>query len=659
MIRRTITLADVRDGFLDDIVDPIELSQLLLEWKPNRSFSRQTDIGRFCFSERKGTGHYAYVDPRSLIQHDLLPAVVLGTLRALANRSDSSIPTCLGQLTLLLAADSKHELQTAGDLLKALTRLLRTQRETGDKARNTLANTQRFSIEILCLGFDVSYDSVLRGIPLLSSRGYSASHVRELSREAGAAIARAARDHFLGVANALIQQKPLPLEIVVNDRRFLVTARASAYGNAERYEELDKNGDPHPDSVYSSGLQLRQTRVHRQRSTRSPAEVARHRRRYSAIQKETLRVKRANAKNDSTLRRLLASEALLSFCIYTYFDTGANASTLQGRLVGGIQRNALLVSDLTNKNGSLLLDAERGSMSYVLDTEKARAGNKRVPIVFSSIWVKRVFPVYLRFREYLSDVGVNVPDNLIFLMVSGPKSKNRIDINPNVCSRLRNIRGHILNLLLHEIGFQSITIRQIRNYKSVSLSRSHGPLVSARLLGHSLETALAHYNRVEELEAQLQLSGAINHLFSIAIADPTDTSQHRLPGGGACTKSDDEPIVEIVSDDLGLHAPSCRTRTGCWLCPHFAVHADKTDLWKMKSYLFVINELRMNSLDQIGVSKVHKPIVNRLENLCRRIESLSPDLAETSIAIDRQVASGHLHPIYESLMTTYEEVNLL
>ena len=95
------------------------------------------------------------------------------------------------------------------------------------------------------------------------------------------------------------------------------------------------------------------------------------------------------------------------------------------------------------------------------------------------------------------------------------------------------------------------------------------------------------------------------------------------------------------------------------MCPHFAVHADKTDLWKMKSYLFVIEELRANSLDPAGTAAIHKPIVDRLTVLCERIIDVNVQMADASASIDQLVSNGQLHPIYRSLLDTYEKVDLI
>ncbi len=480
-----------------------------------------------------------------------------------------------------------------------------------------------------------------------------------MSQDAGREIAQSAADHFIGVANALLDDRPLPFRIRVAGRDYLVTASSAVTIGTPRYLLLDPNGHPPTGSVYGPDLKLRKCSSPRYGTGRADSEVRRLRNEYAIASNEANRLREANSAPYSTTRRRLISEALLSFCIYTYFDTGANIATLQGQLRNGAQTNAVLVSDIVAPDGTLLLSAERGMKSYVLTTEKPRAGNKLVPIVFSSIWVKRILPVYLGLRKHLIRQGVRVPETLIFSLLDPARNAYMVEPNPRVSARLDSNRGHILNRILSKHGLKRISIREVRNYKSVAISRSHGPAASANLLGHSLSTALKHYNRIEETESQLQLSGSLNKILSIAVVGETEAPSKRLPAGGACTREDSQPPVEIASTDLGLHSPSCKTRTGCWMCPHFAVHADEEELWKMKSYLFVIEELRSNSLDQAGAAAVHKPIVDRLNALCERVVDYDNTLREAVENIDALVADGQVHPLYKSLIRTYEMVGLI
>ncbi|MGB5610903.1 hypothetical protein, partial [Eudoraea sp.] len=485
------------------------------------------------------------------------------------------------------------------------------------------------------------------------------SERRELSQDAGVAISRAAADHFLDVTKALLDDKPIPFAISINGEQFLVTASHAITKGLPRYLPLDKHGHPPPSSVYGTDYQLRKFSSPRYGTGRPHAEVRRLRNEYSVAMNEKIRAAAANSNPFSDVRRRLIAEALLSFCIYTYFDTGANVTTLQGKIRDGVQQNAVLVSDIVSNDGTLVLSAERGVKGYLLSREKPRAGNKVIPILFSSIWVKRMLPMYLKLRDHLSDLGVSVPENLIFSLLDPTRNDYAIERNPRISQRLKANCGHILNHVLQKYDMERISIQQIRNYKTVSISRTHGPAASARIHGHSLETALKHYNRVEEAEAQLQISNCLNKIMSIAIVSAGAPENRRLAGGGACTKPDSLPDVAVESEELGLHSPNCRTRTGCWMCPHFAVHADKEDIWKMKSYLFVIEELRASSLDPAGVAAVHKPIVNRLIDLCDRIVSESSQLADAASGIDRMIANGQLHPVYHSLLDTYEKVNLI
>lgn len=659
MKRRTVTIQDVTSGALDDLTDSNELAKLVLKWTPDGHKKRETDIGAYCYAVRSSANYYARVDPESLITHELLANIILGTLRQLADKPDPTSTVALGYITNILHIDQRRELVNANSILLRLNRQLRTLDETGTKRRGSLINTERAAIKILQLGFDESSDDVTHGVRLLRNWKLSPNEKPGLSSKAGAAISRAAHDHFLQVSKILLEDKPLPTKIDINGKGYLVTASRAFHHGLPRYLELDENGHPPPDSIYGPDLQLRKLPCPRYGCGRPDAVIRRILNKYHLGHNEHCRILDANGSRHSNVRKRLASEALLSFCVYTYFDTGANVASLQGRVRIGKQQDAILVSQIIDNDQSIVLDTERGTKGYVVTIRKPRAKNKSIDILFSSIWVKRFFPVYLELRNHLSELGTNVPDNLIFCLQDPTRGGYRVTPNPRVFTRLQVNKGHPINQVMREHGVERIDAQMVRDFKLRSLSREHGPVTGAKLLGHSLETSQKHYHRIAEAESQLQISKCLNTIMSVAIVESEKDVRERLASGGACRKPDSLPDVEVESEELGIHSPNCRTKTGCWTCPHFAVHADKEDLYKMRSYLYVIDELQANSIDPVGLAIVHKPIVERLTNLCSRIIEANPSLAEIDMAIKRMIAKSEIHPVYQSLLQTYEKVNLI
>ncbi len=117
--------------------------------------------------------------------------------------------------------------------------------------------------------------------------------------------------------------------------------------------------------------------------------------------------------------------------------------------------------------------------------------------------------------------------------------------------------------------------------------------------------------------------------------------------------------MAVEAEGFGIFSPDCKTKTGCWLCPYFAVHADETDYWKLQSYLYVVSELRACSDDPVGVGAVHKPIVDRIGSAVLSIAEARPDLTERFNSIDQRVANGHVHTVYAELIQTYTMLNIL
>ena len=659
MYRDEVSLEDIEAGKHSELNDAKRLSKLVLKWEPHGRKSCRTDIGSYCYSERFGSGTWVSVNPQSLISHELLPTVVWGTLKLLVDDRNATHPVSLGLLARVLGADRKSELRSARDIYRRFNLLLRTEKEESNRSMSGLVNLDKAAISILCYGFDVSRESLLQGIGYLKYTKQPLSETRALSRIAAESVARSAADHFLTLTTALLENRPLPFPIEVNERKYLVTACPRGARKLQRYLPLDDAGHPPKNSVYGPDLMLRKLPSPSFGGAYPDDVVRRMKCRSAQAHNENRRLEAANDDKSSTTQRRLIADALFSFSVYTYFDTGANVSTLQGRVREGRQSNAINVSDIVDGDGKVILTRERGAKGYILTTQKPRAGNKEIPVVFSTFWVKRILPKYLLLRDHLLNLGCLVPTTLIFLLPDPLRKGLEVNSNPSVIPKLGYDRTHLLSSVLRANGLERLSTHMIRNYKTAALTREHGLQGSAKLMGHEIETSARHYNQVEEAEAQLQISNGINKLVEIAIISAVTSRAERLPGGGACTKSNSSVEITTDSEELGLHGPDCRTRTGCWMCPHFAVHADKEDLWKMKSYLFVIEELRANSTDPRGVAAVHNPIVKRLTGLCERIIAHDDKLAEAALGIDQLVDDGGLHPIYRSLLNTYEQVNLI
>jgi len=564
----------------------------------------------------------------------------------------------LGAIASVLAQDEEAEIVQPNALLLRVNGMLRTQ-IGGGRARASAVNMERCAISILSYGFGVDKTDVTRGVRTIRNLSNTTKRKHELSQESGSEIAKAFADHFFEVTGAILSEKNLPFRIRVGKDLYLVTASHAITKGIPRYMPLDESGRPPADAIYGPDCKLKNCSSPRFGTGRPHEEVRKLRNEYSRAQSERMRLSRANTDGSSTTRLRLISEAILSFSFYTYFDTGSNVSSLQGQVRNGEHRNAVTVNDLVDSKGRLRLNADRGSKGYVLHVSKPRAGNKEISILFSSTWVKKALPVYLRLRAHIEALGFDLPSTLIFGLNDPTRSSGKVLSNPRICTRFHNNNGHVVHRVLVKHGIKRLSINQIRNFKSVSLSREHGTAVSAKILGHTQQTALTSYNRISEQEAQLQLSGVINDISRIAILSEDSKATARLDAGGACSKPHDIPAQAVKSSAFGMHSPDCRTKTGCWLCVYFAVHADEEDLWKIKSYLHLIDELQASSDNPIGVRKVHAPIIDRLTDLYGRILDTRPSLKSNADMIDRKIQRGRLHPLYKSLEALYESVSIL
>lgn len=659
MPKLLVTEADIDTAVVNSIHEPTELSKIRLTWAPRRRKLRESDFGCCCFVERHGTSMWMSVDPDSLITHPLIRDVMIGALRAAVSTRQLSIMTALRNITQELGNDDNHSIDSPNRILRAVSIRLRSRRHAEQITQTSAANRQAQVIEILSFGFDESRDEIVRGVRRFKHKQPAPKETATLPRDAGRLVAKASIDHFLNMTNSLVAGHQFPIPISVAGEQFLVTGGTVAKSLTPPYLSLDDAGRPATDSIFdtkfkvktcpSEDVLLEPKQLGAATNYSFCRSAARHRK----------YLEEANQRPDSIERLRAASDALYSFVVCTYFDTGANVTSLQGWEGPNGQEGAIQLADVVGNDGSTKLLQERGSSTYLCEVEKPRAGNKKISVLFSSTWVKRVLPAYLALRGHLETIGIDVPDSLIFTIEVSLFQEVSVNTNPILSRRIKASKRHVLGLFLSRFGLKSLTVSQIRNFKSAMLTKSAGVFTSAQILGHTPETALQKYNRIEEVEAQLQLAGVINTISSISILRADEVSGVRLSSGGNCEKPIEEDCIDIDSDVLGMHAPSCHTKTGCWMCPHFAIHADPTDYWKLQSYLYVISELRACADDPRGVAATHKPIVDRISDALARMVEVCPELSGTFQEIDQRVANGHVHSAYAELIETYTRLNIL
>lgn len=653
-----ITEEEVRNGAMDSLRDLEQLSQVRLRWAPSGGRTFTTDIGLACFAERGGSSWSISVVPSSIVLHPLLPDIIRGAVRAAVDSRWEVVTTTLKTVVTALVADEDFEITTYQALFSAVSAILRTRCDLGELTSTSAANAQSASLLILEQASEQTRDSIAQGVRLFRRRKKPRSEKSVIPTEAALVLATVFSDHFLQVARALISETSFPIKISVADEHFLITGVQRRMSWHARYLALSEEGTPAPDSLYDESLQLRfelpsEVTAALVSGSRQKAGFRR------AAEGEARRLEVANS-NPASFNRLIAiSDALVSFIACTYFDTGANGSQLQGNSISDGRRNGIHVTDLLDDKGSVKLHQIKGSSCFLYETVKPRAGNKKISILFSSTWIRKILPTYLELREHIESLGFELPTALLFTMSVDMHGRVSFNDNPSLARRLWAAKQHVAHHFLSRFGLDSLSVSQIRHFKSSTITRLSGVRSSAALLGHTQKTALEQYNLVSETDAQLQLAGVLNSLSSIAVSAEIHSEHEQLPMGGHCSKPDDADEVIVESTELGLHSPSCRTKSGCWMCPHFAVHADTTDYWKIRSYLFVLGELRMSSEDFRLFADVHKPIEDRLAGLLDRISDSRPDLRSEFIRIDSRVRNGGLHSAYAELVETYEQLGVI
>jgi hypothetical protein len=257
---------------------------------------------------------------------------------------------------------------------------------------------------------------------------------------------------------------------------------------------------------------------------------------------------------------------------------------------------------------------------------KYRAGGVEIAFKVSVAFMPKL-KAYLAFREYL------VADTTVAELFLGAGSDGR----PSSLSD-QFIRQFYRRLESLGLALPRITSRQWRAAKQDWAISNHGPVVAAKIMGHSLDTALRSYSNGTDASQKSEMSA-----FFASVEQTVLEAGEVLPGSldssvGACVKFQSP---QSISASVAVK-PDCRSSEGCLFCGQYRVHADATDIRKLLSCRYCVRLTcgRAESTEQYDSS--FGPVLNRIEFLLEELRKRDITLVET---IENDVdVMGNLDP---------------
>lgn len=265
---------------------------------------------------------------------------------------------------------------------------------------------------------------------------------------------------------------------------------------------------------------------------------------------------------------------------------------------------------------------------------KWRAGGKIVSVVLRS----RFLPLFSRFvelRKYL--LNGQKCDSLFFSLGS-----HRKEVPKAINSK--NYESFLITLSTISPDVPAIRNRKLRAAKQDFHIRNDDPAISAKIMGHSEETARRHYSAGSESLHRDEMTEFISKVQSAAVnkhavIPPGELVPNGVKGHlGTCTG---HKTPNAIADGVPIE-PDCSRQEGCLFCDKHRVHADATDVRKLVSCSFVVQQTTYLP----GAQAYFAPVLERIFSLLEEVSSI-PGLASVVREVTLEVEEyGDLDPYW-------------
>ncbi|WP_367395095.1 integrase [Cupriavidus sp. Agwp_2] len=310
----------------------------------------------------------------------------------------------------------------------------------------------------------------------------------------------------------------------------------------------------------------------------------------------------ANKDAQSPIRRSHASMAVLCFAALFLAETGVNPAQL-------------LAMKWSPELAASLQDASVARQKF--REVKYRAGGRDVTFTVSLGFMPKL-KAYLALREYL----VQDADCDALFMVVGCSAQRRqlVCLSPQFLVQLHR------RLDTFGIVLPRISARQWRAAKQDWAVSNHGPVIAARLMGHSLDTALRSYSNGTDAAHKAEMGAFLASVEKTVLKPGNDPAGSIRSAVGVCIEfHKPAPIADLISVQ-----PDCRSTEGCLFCNQYRVHADATDIRKLLSCRHCVRLVsgRADSIEQYDSS---------FGAVLRRVDFLLDELRKRDAALVDQI----------------------
>lgn len=286
---------------------------------------------------------------------------------------------------------------------------------------------------------------------------------------------------------------------------------------------------------------------------------------------------------------------------------------------------------------------------------KFRANGRETAYFLGEKYGYRIFKEYLKLRDWLLD-GLDCKWLFFNITREGVYTGKPQQLALEDPRRfVRRIRGKFAPATIKNIATQ-----KARKFKdSIMYELRTNPLTNAKVMNHSPATNRSDYAATTLNKQQEEFSNywaaARAALKLIKVKSEVDIKDEAVPSGhcddhGNPNASEPTPPIE----------PNCNTQFGCLYCEHYSCHADREDVHKLYSLLYVATELRKFATNMEHADHLFKELSIRIRLIIDGIKGRSEKHAEMVENVRHKVMSlGELTTYWERRLQRYEKLGVV
>lgn len=496
---------------------------------------------------------------------------------------------------------------------------------------NSAASDQNACRDVLADFLDIEF--LDRGVNLLTKNAIFDTPTPVPSDDAQGKVVAWCQSLFYGISELVTGEKPYPFAIAVpeylhwpDNHLWLFPSEQWCKPPDTPFERRKGGLNDHIAHDYDNGAIYSLEALITKCGARCTLKQLMARRSYALR-----RIAVANRDSRSRTRIERAMLAIKAFMILFVAGTGMNAAQVIS-LPWSLELDGAMDNPLTERQGFRSI--------------KYRANNRLVHFEIGVQFVPHLRR-YLKLRRYLL---AGREYELLFFGFRGARPSILTDPLPHA----REVFTNTYKILRRfDATLPRVMPREWRAAKQDHVIRHHDPHTAARLMQHSVKTALTKYSNGSEVAHQIEIGNFLSHVEKVVLAKGENLEHAETRSIGLCAEPNHpNPISGHVPVK-----PDCKGPEGCLFCDQYRVHADEVDTRKLLSCRYCVRKTSHLASSQEQFAQVFGVVLDRIGFILGEIGRRDAPMVTR---IEREVdVEGELDPYWTIKLETLMELDLV